>query len=262
MRVALIILLWFLVGAFFWWSKSNCCAETEVTPSSIESEKLSETMEDKTAKMSDYKNILSFQKSDHVLTKDSEDNDSLLQSIKQRLVGGEGLLITGFAFSDEENPTELGMERAKSIKSFIDMPNANIKVRSELISEPFQEAVTFINYEYYDLDESNKEGTSVSNSNAAVVKTDDAYLFNLISDVDKEIPFEVKDKLKSIAKELRGNLKKVKLKTHSDNNVIASKWQRFAENYLIRYGVTPSRISSSYSTQGDHENAIMEISII
>jgi len=262
MRVALIIVLWFLVGTFFWWSKSNCCAEITTTNTTVESEEASGISNDGTATMSDPDKHITFLKSAYLL--DGDDNDSLIQKLKSQINEGKGLTITGFAFTDEENPRELGMERAKKIRSLIDMPEASIKVRSELISEPFDEAVTFLNYEYYDLEELEEETPTYSGmtTNNEAEERKGAYVFNLSSEPDEDIPAEVKNKLESIAQQLNGNLKKVRVVTHSDNGKVAGKWQRFAEDYLIRYGVIPSRISSSYKSQGDNQNGIIEISII
>jgi len=259
MRASLIVFLWILLGIFFWWSKNNCCSDSSKMPdekvglAEDSSEQISLTDNVKQTLLTDLK----FSKSS-VVVDNSINTSKLLSEIKDAIGQDKGLVITGFAFSDEINPSELGLLRAKEVKYLLNLPETRVKIRSELVGEPYAEAVTFINYDTYKLD----EGSSADNQNTATIIEEDKKTYVYMDNaVDGTIPVELSDQLVKLANRLEGNFCKITLVSYTDDAAIGNSWLRHAEDHLIRHGVIPNRISRVSRKLGDRERDMLELII-
>jgi len=258
MRAALIILLWILLGVFFWWTKTDCCSDKALPSASSKIEEGDKRVTYNADSITNQLSNLRFEKSS-VLMNSGNNIDSLLSEVTKALAQGKGVTITGFAFDDEDSPSELGLLRAKEIKSLLNVPGSLIKLRSEVISESYSEAKGFLTYEVIDNPEG--EEKSVDENSILIQEDKTSYLYIGQVSPDQEIPSIVKNHLKSIAKRLDGNFCKITIVSYSDDRKNAYRWQSYVEDHLIKYGIIPSRINSRIRKLGDRERATMELII-
>jgi len=263
MRAAIVLIVWILLGIFYWWSsKSNCCgsASTEVTTEVSSPETTSSSTNTLTSENAATLQTVGFVKSSSDI-RSGISTDKLINDLKEKLAAGESVTLSGIAFEDEENPRQLAIRRAEAITKRLGDSVSKVKLRSELINEPYREDAIFIVYQ------SEPEVKPVSDKQAEggarILEEEKTSYLYIDRDFSKvAVPDDFKLHFRKIAKRLDGNFCKVVLNAFTDDKGKGGRWVHEANELLIRYGVIPNRISSSVSKQGNRESEIMEIIIL
>ncbi len=253
MRIWIVILLWIALGYWYHTISRDCCADQEI-PVKTELPAQKETQSSSLLSTTKY----SFLKSSVVI---DQDDYNAIQA-KLPLQGSEGIVITGYAYSGEENPHQLALLRAKEVRNHLDIPEPKIQLRARVLEANYSGANDFIGFELYELTaEELRAGDGEEPTFNGILHEGKSIHFYLDS-YEKGLSEIIKIELAKAANKLRNNFCKITLVSYNDDLPAGSKLCYDFKEQLIRSGLNPSRISTKSMKQGDRNASIVELRIV
>ena len=270
MRVKLIIILWALLGLFYWFCHKECCKEDN-NKTTTEISKIEEVPPIKKRTIKKLTPI-SFACSDDQPNPDAtwvKFKDSLINLLSE----DRQLQITGL-YSDDETfsgPDDLGLARAKNVlKLFDDLDSSNVKVVSgrkgdKCLQEELNNLIAF---------------RFLKNTAKIKEVEDRTRIYFPFNSTNKLSDSEVEAYLDDVAKRVIASGERVRLTGHTDNidsdafNMnLGEKRAIIISDYLIRKGVNPNKIlirskgerepiADNATEEGRAENRRTELQII
>lgn len=267
MRAFIVILFWLVLGYFYWNAKDTCCPAELPSAISLENSNSNKQSENKVLPVTANekgelvslpiffnKSNVSYQSDTSLITK--------IEELTSKMESGDMAIITGIAYSDETNPEELALIRAKEFQRLLPFRDSQVELRAEVISEPHNSKSSFILYETKSKAVKEEADSDKKEGGATILEEENKSYFFMNRDYDrKDIPAELDTHLEKTANRMLGQISTIYLVSYSDDKSQSRKWIRYAENCLIRRGVIPNRIKVIMNKQGDRENEILELVI-
>lgn len=237
MRVIL-ILLWLLLGIFYWFCKESCCGDKVIDKTAVS--KVKEVVPIKRPTIKKLTPI-SFACSDDQPSTDPawvKFRDSLLTNLK----ADSKLEITGLYSVDEDysGSSDLGLARAKNVlKLFDNLDSEKVSVSSGKKGDRClqEELNNLIAFRY------------LKNTKSVKEVDDRTLIYFPFNSTDKLDDKDVESYLDDVAKRVVASGERVKLTGHTDdvdsdafNLALGERRATVVSNYLIRKGVNPSKI--------------------
>ncbi len=255
MRVV-VVLLWLATGLVYCKQKEKCCDETSNSESMLEQSSEDSTLGLETSDEAKHFIIGPlFSKSSSELDSNYF-NNGLAKTINDSLTAGRNIVITGYAYYDEESPEELAISRAASIRSNLDISDKVSSLEFNVMdTSAFKQHGIFANYRFVEGEEVTNDdhvtdNISISNVNVNRFKI---YIDTLENGKLDEITIS---KLKEVAGRIGNGFCNVQLINAHENPIYGDFLANRMEQALIRYGMSPGRVNVSKNNDEEDSNYI------
>ncbi len=268
----LIIILWLLLGWFYYYSCTQCCGDADVTEET-QTEVISKVDNDRPL-------TFNWANGTPILGSGFKAyRDSIVSGVKDNQI----LEITGLYSNEEAKPTgfaNLGLQRADLARQRMNLTEDQVRLNSRLVpSNRLDKNNRFESVEFRNMLNSKnvKEETVVDENNNIQTKTTIYFPFNSTNKLNDG---EVESYLDQVAQRVSKSGEKVRLTGHTDNvggngpnQALGTARANVVKNYLVKKGVNPAKvlvnskgetqpIASNDSDAGRAKNRRTELQII
>jgi len=227
MKKLIIVLLWVAIGYWYYYNSGACCPTTI----SSDSTKVTQVTE-KTTKFSTVDPVTT------TTYRFDESSVNLYGVEENKFLSGEneGVEIIGYAYSNEDEPYQLALLRAKEVQRSFGLSASESRIRGVVMEDNYTSSGDFISYNSFPISKSNNETAAET--------------------------MELKQELRSAAYKLRNNFCKIELVSYNNDRSAGSKLCYQFKEELIKSGLSPGRISFYSLKQEDRNTSIIELRII
>ncbi len=256
MKRFVILLLWLAVGFIYFTQKEKCCDRiTSEVPTTIESETSKSIIHDSLPESDMRMNYIIgsvFSKSSAEL-KTGYFDDGLKSIIEDSLANGRTIVITGYSYADENDPEELALARAESIRDGLDIDQKLASLKTEFIdTSHFKTNRLFANYQFVVADNEMDATAKIESS-----QNPRHFLFYIDTLENNSLDSLTLLKLEEIANRIGNSFCTVQLSNGHSNQIYGQSLTYKMEEALIRYGMSPGRVNTfKLADSGKDDNYI------
>ena len=241
MRVV-VVLLWIATGLVYCKQKDKCCDET--SPGEPIHKQSSDNSTLDTESSAETKHFLIgplFSKSSSELDSNYFAN-GLAKTIKDSLAAGRNVVITGYAYFDEDMPEELAISRAESVRRSLDISDKLSSLEFNVMdTSAFKKHGIFANYRFV---EGVTSAEAVTDDDRISPENDNRFKIYIDSLENGKLDEMTIAKLKNVASRLGNGFCRVQLiNGHEKNPAYGDFLANRMEQTLIRYGMSPGRVN-------------------
>ena len=241
--------------------KSTCCEEPPRTTIPA-SDKVISQVKDGSSPIAIEKRLseITFAKSSAAM--DSSQLTDIKMAIQSEYAEGRGVEIIGYAYNDEDSPQSLADSRATLMQEQLGRTEGATRTKGVVMNRPYNGENAFVDFKEYDLEAVASEARKSAADGQILVEGKRTYFFLDAVGSESALSSEVKWELGKISGKLYGNFCKIRLTSYNDDRANGNALTYHMQEYLIRSGISPSRIIRRNRAKGNRDESIVELRIL
>lgn len=254
MRNLIIILLWVALGYWYYTVSRTSCPDRTIPDRTGQVDEVIK----ETSKISGTSTNYKFLKSTVVLSENDQQSLGTVLPLQEN----KGLEIIGYAYSNENDPHQLALLRAKEIQIKLGLSSNQVRLIGVIMEEDYAASNDFISYTSYNLTQ--EEVTDVGNNKFNGILREGKKVLFYIDSYDSKSGFStpIRSELRRVVAMLSNNFCKIVLVSYNDDMGKGKELAYQFEEQLIKSGLSPARITYESQKQGDRNTSIVELRIV